>query len=204
MNEIKWALEPDIEELRRSHALIQTDPNQAVICLEKLVERGSTMSMWYLAHLYRTGENIPKDLEKAKYWCVQAKNKGLLHASYMLGDIYYRSQDFESARKAFSDGLSMKYYPSIYRLAKMYQDGIGIEENLVEAGRLFRLGAENKHLLSKRALALMYIKGCFGLLRIPVGIFIFMACIYDIILYAIKTILNIPTSTHFSHPHELL
>lgn len=203
MKGIDWESEPDIEGLRQSYALTQTDPKQAFTRLEQLANQGSIMSAWYLAEFHLHGNYTEKNIEKSKIWYTKAKNNGLLHAAYMLGDINYRAGDYGSAFQEFSFGLERKYLPSIYRIAKMYENGIGVEQNFIEARKLFRVGAKSKHLFSKRDLAGLYIKGCFGKLLIPVGFFILISLVRDILVYGVQRWRGQESSITFAFPHEL-
>jgi hypothetical protein len=57
-----WENEPDIDELRRVYALLSTDASQALAGLRALSERGSVMSMVYLATAYKETGRVPRSI----------------------------------------------------------------------------------------------------------------------------------------------
>ena len=187
VDEKYWANEPDIDELRRMYALLVTDFGKAVAGLESLAGRGSTMSMWYLAEAYM-GTYAPKDLSRAKYWYGQADEKGASEASFMLGRICAQEGDYDSAFAAFSRGANRGYLPSIYRLAMMYQDGLGTKKDSSRARVLLQEAASKGHVFAKRDLATLYVKGTFGPVLVFRGIALLVTLLFDVVGLVIRAI----------------
>ena len=58
--------EPDIELLTEAYALLQADPGPVAITqLSRLAERGSLMSMIYLAWAHKSGTGVAPDITQA-------------------------------------------------------------------------------------------------------------------------------------------
>jgi TPR repeat protein len=182
LDPVDWEAEPDIEELKRSHALLATNPDQAIKNLEILVSRGSIMSAWYLGEFYEHGEYASKDIDKAIKWYTQAETMGWPHASYMLGHIYMSARKYDEAFASFSRGSAKKYSPATYRLAKMYRDGISVDVDFNKYCELLTLAASNKHVYAKRELINLYLFGRFGKLSIIRGSILWLSLLWDLIL----------------------
>jgi hypothetical protein len=65
VNELYWEGEPDLPELHDAYGLMATDPVRAVAQLTDLAERGSLMSMVYLAEAYEKGTCVNVDAATA-------------------------------------------------------------------------------------------------------------------------------------------
>jgi TPR repeat protein len=170
MNGLNWENEPDLDELRRLHALLARNPADAVPGLEALGERGSVASALYLADLYMMGDCSPYgDESKARYWYSRAHEKGCAQASYMLGRLYSKAHQHDLAFAAFAKGAEEGYAPAIYRLAKMYQRGEAAPQDLSQYRRLLELALSKRHIFAKRDLAWLLLSGRCGPTEIARG-----------------------------------
>jgi len=175
-----WANEPDMAELCRLYDLLSTNLEKAIAGLESLAERGSAMSMCYLADAYR-GVYGPKDLEKAKYWYAKADENGIVEATAHLGRICAEEGDFDGAFQAFSRSSSRGDLPTTYRLAVMYRDGQGTQKDVQRARKLYQQATSRGHLFAKRDLATLYLKGIFGPMMFFRGLTMLVSLLFDII-----------------------
>jgi len=122
-----WKNEPDLDRLRDLYAKLENNPFQALPGLKELAEQGSLASALYLADYFMNQASPPnKNEDQAKYWYAKAHQYGYPQASYMLGRLYYEENQYQLAFEAFSKGAEKGYAPAIYRLAKLYQNGEGI------------------------------------------------------------------------------
>jgi TPR repeat protein len=188
MAEAYWKDEPDRDQLSRFYSLLTSDPGKAVAGLEALAQRGSTMSMWYLADAYVSGTGLPKDSDRAKYWYAKADQMGCAPASYMLGRMCIKAQEYDVAFAAFSRGAQKGYLPCMYRLAKMFQDGVGTRRDLHECRRLLEAAVSKGHIFSKRDLATLYVRGSFGLIPAMRGLFLFASLVIDVAGLVVRAI----------------
>jgi TPR repeat protein len=170
-----WEGEPDLAELRRAHGLLATDGTQALIELKALADRGSTMSMVYLAHAYRTGIGTGIDLRQAEDWYGRAAKRGSTLASYELGRVCLELKRYADAKEAFNVGTAKSYAPSMHMLGMMYFKGSGVDSDLSKARDLLERSAALGHVFAKRNLAMLLIKGRFGLLQVPRGLWLLLS-----------------------------
>src|SRR6478752_6407261 len=125
-----WEDEPDLDELRRLHGLLSTDPGRALAGLKELADRGSLMSMVYVANAYRKGIGTSVDTSRSEDWYRRAAAAGSALASYELGRICLDAKDYEGAHREFSDSAAKEYPPSMNLLAMMYVHGKGVDVDL--------------------------------------------------------------------------
>lgn len=180
-----WGKEPDLERLRRLHALLSNNPHDALPGLEELAQEGSAASTLYLADFYMGNH---KDENKARFWYTKAHEQGVPQASYMLGRLRYKSHDYEGALEAFSKGAEKGYAPAIYRLAKMYQHGDGTAKNVFEYKRLLEEAWSKGHVFAKRDLAGLLLTGRFGVFSAARGALLLLGLWSDIALLTAKAV----------------
>ncbi len=186
MYHIDWKREPNIEALRSAQELLATDTPNALLALESLAEQGSVCSMWYLADAYSNGEFVTSDLEKARLWYTRAADAGWTPAFYLLGRTFLQAADEKSAFEAFSQGAAIGYLPSMYRLAKMHEDGCGTVRDIERSRELLQAATIRGHLFAKRDFAILYLKGSFDLTRALKGLRQLMSLGSDLIKITIS------------------
>jgi len=181
-----WNNEPGADALRRAYELLKTNPKKAVNELEALADRGSLMSIWYLADAYYSGRYFAKDMNGAKKWYRRAEESGASYGSHMLGSVCYKIEEFPEALSAFSRGAANGYAPSIYRLGMMYKDGKGTSVDLNESRRLLESAVAKGHLFAKRDLGTLYISGKMGIQAIPKGFLMIVSLFFDMIVITFR------------------
>jgi len=98
-----------------------------------------------LGRMYRQGENVTQDLEKAIYWYQQSANQGYTQAWIHLGQIYHDEKSVQNL------GLAFQYFQkaaeqddtwSQNQVGLMYLEGKGILQNFEEAYKWFSKAAQ--------------------------------------------------------------
>jgi len=98
-----------------------------------------------LGRMYRQGENVTQDLEKAIYWYQQSANQGYTQAWIHLGQIYHDENSVQNL------GLAFQYFQkaaeqddtwSQNQVGLMYLEGKGILQNFEEAYKWFSKAAQ--------------------------------------------------------------
>ncbi len=181
MSGIDWASEPDIDALSRFHALLQNDPQAALIGLEALANRGSAMGMWYLADAYMGRATTPRSVCKARYWSERAEMAGIHQPLHMLGRMFFEQKEYVEALATFSASARGGYAPSIYRVAKMYREGLGTQIDIEKCRALLIEAASKRHVFAKRNLMGLYLTGAFGCRSFLRGILMIPSLLGDII-----------------------
>src|SRR5262245_1150397 len=121
-----WDNEPDLTQLRHAYALLAVDPHEALTELHNLADRGSVMSMVYIAHAIRNGIGTRMDLPQAEAWYRRAADRGSLLALYEVGRIYLEMENYPKAVETFSKGVTKNHAPSMHMLGLMYLEGNGV------------------------------------------------------------------------------
>jgi TPR repeat protein len=177
-----WEQEPDIDEIRRLHGMLSSDAVRALEGLKELAERGSVMSMLYLADAYRTGTGTDIDPSQSQEWFGRAAAAGSLLASYELGGIHWDAKDYENAHREFSGGAAKKYAPSMNLLAMIYVNGLGVPVDVQRARELLEGAVAQGHVFAKRNLGCLLMKGHMGVWQIPRGFLLFLSAFMDVLI----------------------
>ena len=125
----------------------QFDPKEAFFWFEKAAKQNHANAQFELSQMYRQGIGTEKNEDKAKYWmdeaiknnCIEAlAEQGDSFAQYMLGNSYldgmrpFKEQNNEMAFYWIYQSARRGYLGAQYRLAIMYQHGIGQKKDLNE------------------------------------------------------------------------
>jgi uncharacterized protein len=181
-----WNNEPDMDELRRLHALLSANPSQALVGLRGLAERGSLMSMIYVANAHSKGIGTDVNPRQAEEWYRRAIVGGSVLASYELGRNFLEKKDFRGAQEMFSAGTEKVYPPSMHMLALMHLRGQGVPVDLTKARNLLEMAVAQGHVFSKRNLGLLLMKGRFGIRQFFRGILLLLASAKDVLITAAR------------------
>ncbi|MBZ0218379.1 MAG: peptidoglycan-binding protein [Fimbriimonadaceae bacterium] len=132
------------------------DDEKAVEHYHRAAELGDRDAMLNLGIRYQVGRGVSKDLSEAANWYRQAMDAGNLRAHSGVGYMYRHGRggypkDPIKAVEVFRSAADQGIASALYNLGLMYRDGIGVERDLDEAVRLFRLAlADEKR--AKKAL----------------------------------------------------
>jgi TPR repeat protein len=181
MSAPNWADEPDLIELRQAYDLMTVDRPQALARLQSLADRGSTMSMLYIAKSYVTADLSKGNLLEAEKWYRRAADQGSDFALYSLGKLYIKMGQTAEAKAIFSSNSLRDYLPAIHELGRMYHYGIGGEKDLRLARSFLEKASAQGHVFAKRELAGLLSGGSFGLAQVPRGLYLFVNSIVDMI-----------------------
>ena len=178
--------EPDFDLLCTAYSRFQEKPGPDTINqLEGLAQRGSLMSMIYLAWAYRHGTGVNASDDKAEAWYQRAVDSGSQLATYYLGHYYLEKNEYSKAEEVFSIGASAEYSPAIYCLGCMYHEGTGVAKDVDKAYFLFIKGASLGHVFAKRSLASMYISGKYGAAKFFSGLLLLLSAFKNGVMLSI-------------------
>ena len=88
---------------------------------------------------------------------------------------------YEKAIECFCYGARNKYLPSLYRKAKMYGLGIGVDKDVSKCKSILEEARDGGHIVAKRDLAGMLISGKYGTWSRITGILMFLSLLWDIV-----------------------
>jgi uncharacterized protein len=180
MDELHWQGEPDLTELHHAYGLMMTDPARAIAKLTELAERGSPMSMVYLAEAYKKGTGVDVDVVKADELYDRAAKAGSVIALYNVGLDHLDKSQFSKAEEAFKISADKGYLASVRQLGKMYAKGIGVPEDVNTGREYLERASRAGYVFAKRDLALLLLRGKFGNLARIRGGWLFLVAIKDV------------------------
>ena len=169
--------EPDLERVRRAHALLSSNASRGMAALETLANEGSVLSMLYLAQAHQFGPYA--DSAKAERWYRSAYERGSATALFSLGSIAYRRGDYATAERYFAEGASKDDGPSTYWLATIYLTHPSQCADAEQVRVLLERAIKTGQIRAKHGLGLLYLRGQFGIRYIPRGIWLFVAGMID-------------------------
>jgi len=130
---------------------------------EESAEKGYIESQYYLAHLYYTGNGVPKNNLKAGNWYEKAANQGHIESQYILGTMFETlhivtqdNNDYESAAYWYKKAADQGHSTAQYYLGNMYATGRGVSKNNKTAEYWYLKAANQGHSTAQYNLGKMY------------------------------------------------
>lgn len=121
---------------------VAQDRLKAAEYYRKSAEQETAIAQYYLGQMYENGEGVEKDLLSACDWYVRAAENGENEAV---------SRIIQLAREGVGEA---QYY-----LGYLSEDGIGVNKDLIEAAKWYRLAAKQDHSYAQNNLGLLYMSG---------------------------------------------
>ena len=109
------------------------------------MEQDNSYAAYALGKLYLSGEDIPKDIEKALHWLQRSANLGNEYAQYRLGMVYLTGEDtpkdvVKAIEQLEASAKQGNQYAQ-YQLGKLYLLGKEVERDKEAAVHWFTLSA---------------------------------------------------------------
>ncbi len=124
---------------------VEQDFEQAVMWYMQAAAKGFAPAQYRLATLYERGRGVEKSLGRAQVWYQRAAQLGNVKAMHNLAVVSTaldrNNPDYQAAVYWFKQAASRNLADSQFNLAILYQNGVGVPQNLVEAYRWFSLAA---------------------------------------------------------------
>ena len=94
------------------------------------------------AELLAKGRGVPKDLGKALEWYRKAADLGNVYAMYNMGWYLEKAGNLEKARACYEQAKAENMDSAYWSLGRMYEEGLGVDQDLERAYTLYRDGAK--------------------------------------------------------------
>jgi TPR repeat protein len=138
------------------------DRDYAVEEMLKLAEANNRYALYEIGRLYRNGDLLIPDAEKALYWFHRAAERNLAAAQYELGKLLLSVDEVRGTQvglawlgRAFSNGSDF----AGYRLGKKYLQGNNISKDAAKAVEYFTRAAEAGNQYAQYMLGKLYLAG---------------------------------------------
>ena len=135
---------------------VETSPQKAIHWLVMAAHAGNTKAMRTLAAAYASGEILPRDpaLSFRYYSLVAQSSSNQPEAWTAMGDFYsegaFVGLDLSEAAVWYLRAAKLKYVPAILKIAKFYEQGLGVERDQVRAHAWLQL-SENYEVQEMRS-----------------------------------------------------
>jgi len=114
-----------------------------------LAEQGDAYAQNNLGLMYKYGNGVPMDTEKATKWIRLSANQGLDIAQNYIGNIYEIglgvTQDYSEALKWYTLSAEQGYDFAQNRLGNLYSMGLGVLQDNVTAHMWYNIASANGH-----------------------------------------------------------
>jgi TPR repeat protein len=130
---------------------VKKDIAEAVRWYNLSAMQGDPFGQFNLGVLYEQGKELPKDERQAARWYSLAATQDFKRSQTYLDESYVG----RFIMLIGGQGLTLAEVGNqggAYRLALMYEEGRGVEQNTIEAIRFYKLAAKQGHLRSQQAL----------------------------------------------------
>lgn len=117
------------------------DPIKAAEWLKKAAGQGHAEAQTQLAFCLEHGEGVVKDVSEAKRLFQLAATQGCAPSQYRVANYLMEERNYTEAARFLRLAAEQDLEPALCALAKMYQQGRGVERSLPEATRLFKQAA---------------------------------------------------------------
>jgi TPR repeat protein len=172
MTNVTSDMRDDNRTLERAYRLKEKgDYLGAFDLFERLADEENEYAHWQMADLFEKGLGAEKNLSKARSHLELAASISAGPAiAHALGRFYERVGEDSKAFSTIKRASDQECLPSIFRLGRYYEAGIGVGPDLEMARRLIDRAAKRGHLFARRYQAGRQIAGQEGLLRVVVGV----------------------------------
>lgn len=142
----KW----ELCKIYRSGEMVPPDTGQYLKYLRQAADAGIPEARVEIAGHYAMGDLVERNDALATSWNRAAANQGSAFAAFRLGYAYMRGlgvdEDPAEAEKWFAKATQSGDADLFYRIGLDYEYGYeGVQEDLFEAGRWYRIGADMGH-----------------------------------------------------------
>jgi TPR repeat protein len=140
----------DLAVMYKTGLSVKKDIAEAVRWYKLSAMQGDPFGQFNLGILYEQGKELPKDEGQAARWYSLAATQDFKRSQTYLDESYVGRFIMLMLPGLALDEVGNQ--GGAYRLALMYEEGRGVEQNTIEAIRFYKLAAKQGHLRSQQAL----------------------------------------------------
>ncbi len=118
---------------------------EAVSWLTKSAAQLYAPAQYQLGVTYEEGQGAENNAKQAKDWFRRAARQGYALAEFRLGEMSYEENDVEQTFKWFERAAYRGYCVAQYNLGVLYENGLAVEQNLVQAEYWWRKAAGQRY-----------------------------------------------------------
>ncbi len=143
----------------------------AIAIFEQIISDNSdelVEAAYCLGILHQSGNGIAKNINEAKKYYLIAEKSGYVLATYRLGGIYYRSDEFQKAYVSYR-AVAQKIPSAAYWAHRLLLANKHLDDDPGACETYLNSAAQQGHVLALRVISMEYLSGKRGLVKILVG-----------------------------------
>jgi|NitcycUWRROWE17A_1032939.scaffolds.fasta_scaffold00106_3 uncharacterized protein len=148
---------------------------EAIAIFERITNdqsKDSAEAAYCLGILYHSGNGVPKNVDEAAKYYLIAEQSGHPMATYRLGGIYHRLGELQKAYDSFRSVARSNPSAAFWSYRLLTTDR-HLDSDPDASEKYLNSAAEQGHVRAQRIIAMRYILGEEGLLKIPYGLQLF-------------------------------
>ncbi len=122
----------------------------------KAAEAGDGKSALKMGQAYQTGIGRPQNTKAAYKWFVEAAKKNNDEAQYIIGNLYFKDDNFERANQLFMLSAMQGNSDAQFELGNIYFEGNGVPQDYTQAISWYNLSANQGNVSAQLKLADLY------------------------------------------------
>lgn len=135
----------NLGQIFRNGICCEIDEEKAVAYYRAAAERDEPLGYLYLGECYAKGIGVEQDFTRFLEYCCRAAVLGCSDAMFRLGECYRTGElgyvDYSEAMDWYEAAMQESHGGGFYGAAILYRDGLGVEEDPIEASKLMHLAA---------------------------------------------------------------
>lgn len=153
---------------------------EAIALFKAIVNENSEASpeaAYCLGILYQSGNGVQKSVEEAEKYYLLAEQSDYTMATYRLAGIYHRRGELPKAYASYRS-IAQNNPSAAYWTYRLLMSDKSLDSDPSAGEKYLNIAVEQGHVLAQRVMAIEHIYGKRGLLKIPIGLYLFlkMAC----------------------------
>lgn len=149
--------------------------DEAIREMRLLAASGYAPAQVFAGWASELGRSGPVNIDEAKRWYAAAAESGDAVGQYYLGTLLVRQGDTAAGASWIKRAATQDYAPALYRLGRLHEGAVGVEDDPEESLRLMKRAAAIGHPFAQRWIAVRGIKGREGALGVLRGLMWFVS-----------------------------
>ena len=133
--------------------------NEALGQLFVLARNNDRRAQFFLGRHFRSGLNVPKDIDEAKKWLKASAEAGYPEGMIGYGHCFFLDSDYKEALKWGQKARKKNIQGAACLIGLLYRDGLGVEQDLAKAFTLFLEDAKRGEIEAMSRVAYSYGNG---------------------------------------------
>jgi TPR repeat protein len=161
---------------------------EAIAILERIINEKSMDSAeaaYCLAIVHHTGSGVSKNIGEAEKYYLIAEQYGHPLATWRLADFYYRRGELQKAYDSYRS-IAQNIPSAAYWAYRLLTINRQLDSDSNASEKYLNSAVEQGHALAQRIVAVRYLSGKEGLLKIPYGLALFIQASFNIFRVVLK------------------